>query len=179
MLRNDRFFILTGGPGVGKTSLLEELRRMGFGCVEEVAREIIKEQVTDGGNALPWGDTALYASIMHRRSVETYISASSEGVVFFDRGIPDTLSYIRLINGALTKEMDADAREFRYNQRVFILPPWPEIYETDSERKQDWEEAVRTYEQLQKTYRAYGYELIELPKASVEQRADFVLYYIY
>jgi len=187
---NNAYFIITGGPGVGKTTLLEELRRRGFRCVDEVAREIIRRQVKEGGNALPWGDTMRYAELMHQRSVATYREAGdgpiddgringnpmSGGPIFFDRGIPDTLSYVRLINRDIPAMMDDDARQMRYNPKVFILPPWQEIYETDTERRQDWEESVRTYRQLQKTYEGYGYQLVELPKITVEERADLLLH---
>ena len=36
-------FIITGGPGAGKTTVLTELQRLGFTCVPEVARQIIQE----------------------------------------------------------------------------------------------------------------------------------------
>jgi len=64
---------------------------------------------------------------------------------------------------------------FRYNRRVFIAPPWQDIFQQDSERKQDFEEAVRTYEALVASYTTYGYELVEIPRVSVEERARFVL----
>ena len=57
---------------------------------------------------------------------------------------------------------------FRYHSRVFIAPPWEEIFRQDRERKQDFEEAVRTYEVLAETYAKCGYELVELPRVSVE-----------
>lgn len=44
-------------------------------------------------------------------------------------------------------------------------PPWPEIYEQDSERKQSYDEAERTYESMVATYTVYGYELVHLPLA--------------
>jgi predicted ATPase len=64
---------------------------------------------------------------------------------------------------------------FRYNQRAFIALPWRAIFEQDNERKQTFEEAVRTYEALAKTYVGYGYGLIELPRLSIAQRLRFVI----
>ena len=64
---------------------------------------------------------------------------------------------------------------FRYNRRAFVMPPWGEIYETDRERKQDFAEAVRTYEALAATYAECGYELVEVPRTTVEDRMRFVL----
>ncbi|MCD8177326.1 MAG: AAA family ATPase [Tannerellaceae bacterium] len=53
-------YILTGGPGVGKTSLLDGLRQKGFLCVDEVARDIIRNEMVTGGNAVPWGNVQEY-----------------------------------------------------------------------------------------------------------------------
>ena len=54
MIYKPNFFIITGGPGVGKTTLLEVLAKQGFPYVPEVARKIIREQVSQNGDALPW-----------------------------------------------------------------------------------------------------------------------------
>lgn len=101
--------------------------------------------------------------------------AQDQGVVFFDRGVPDVLGYLRLLGLPVPSHMDNAARAFRYNRRVFIAPPWREIFQRDSERRQDFEEAERTCEAMVATYRDYGYELIELPRAAVEERVRFVL----
>jgi predicted ATPase len=73
--------------------------------------------------------------------------------------------------------MQQAAEIFRYHRKVFIAPPWQEIFQNDNERKQDFDEAERTYEAMIETYKAQGYELVELPRASVEDRAHFVLDY--
>ncbi len=97
------------------------------------------------------------------------------GLVFFDRGIPDVAGYLRLLNRRVPDHVDKAARSFRYDRRVFIAPPWEEIFEQDQERKQDFDEAVRTCEVMIATYAAYDYELIEIPRFTVEERVQFVL----
>ena len=66
-------------------------------------------------------------------------------------------------------------QDFRYNPQVFILPPWPEIYETDSERKQTYQEAVETYDVMFSTYQQLGYIPIIVPKGTPEERVNFVI----
>lgn len=174
---NHNFFVITGGPGVGKTTLLRELEKINFKCIPEIAREIIKEQVSRNGKALPWKNTELYKELMMERSIASYKLANQTNneIIFFDRGIPDTLSYARLINSTISTQMDFYTNHYRYNEKVFILPPWLEIYTTDSERKQTWKEAVQTYETLAGTYKQYNYDLIEVPKAPVKERVEFIL----
>lgn len=174
----NNFFILTGGPGVGKTTLLRSLEKEGFSIVEEVARRIIQEEVQKRGDALPWADKTKYAERMLRGSIESYAHqqvTSPHNITFFDRGIPDTLAYAQMEGLILSPELFEQSNEYRYNPIVFILPPWEEIYQIDQERKQSWEEALKTYHEIQDTYLAHHYQLIEIPKASVEDRRDFVM----
>jgi predicted ATPase len=169
------FYVITGGPGVGKTTLLDAMEKEGFSVVPEVARKVIKEQQEMGGNALPWGDTGLYTKLMLKGSVESYIeNAENENIIFFDRGILDTICYSDMIGNGISAEMDEYAKKL-YNKRVFILPPWFEIYATDSERKQDWEEAEMTYHKMKIIYEKYGYDTIDVPRDSVRNRVSFVL----
>lgn len=85
------------------------------------------------------------------------------------------MGYLRLSRLQVPEHVQRATKIFRYNHRVFIAPPWKEIFAQDRERKQDFEEAVRTYETMVLTYKECGYELIELPRAPIAQRLEFVL----
>jgi len=175
------FIIITGGPGSGKTTLLDEIQKKNYSYVPEIAREIIQTQVTSEGDALPWKNAKKYRDLMLDKSIESFISAlvnPQKQPLFFDRGIPDTLAYTKLINIPISKKLVSATRKYMYNKKVFILPPWEDIYITDSERKQDFEEAVATYKIMFETYKHLGYELIEVPKMSVEERACFIIKHV-
>ena len=176
MIDKANFYVITGGPGVGKTTLIKELERRGYKCIPEVAREVIREQNTIGGDALPWKDRELYSSLMLQRSVRDFTRLAEEkDIYFFDRGIPDTYGYKMLIHLPIDPELEYAAITYRYNVAVFILPPWTEIYETDDERRQTLQEAIDTYSALRAAYEGLGYRVVDVPLANVAQRADFVL----
>src|SRR6476646_4988836 len=61
---SDRYFVITGGPGSGKTALIEALRSRGYACSNEAGRVIIQDQVAIDGRALPWRDPLLFAELM-------------------------------------------------------------------------------------------------------------------
>lgn len=171
-----RYHILTGGPGSGKTTLLDALRAAGFACSVEAGRGIIQDQVAIDGPGLPWRDPAAFAELMLTWEMRSHHLAQQEtGHVFFDRGVPDIIGYLQLTGLPVPAHMRHAADRFHYNRQVFIAPPWPEIFHQDAERKQDLGEAVRTYEAMVSVYSDLGYELIELPRAPVGERAAFVI----
>lgn len=172
----ERFFIITGGPGAGKTTLLDALAARGYQRSVEAGRAIIKDQMVIDGPALPWRDPALFAEAMLVFDMRSYRMAEDmPGTVFFDRGVPDMIGYLRLMNLPVPPHMVRAAATFRYNRRVFIAPYWPEIFANDRERKQTPEEAQRTCESIMNTYRELGFEIVVLPEAPVAERVRFVL----
>jgi len=173
---NPNLFVFSGGPGCGKTTVLTELTKLGLPCVPEVARQIIQEQVASGGTALPWNDRAAYTDLMLRRSIDSYLAhACATQPTLFDRGIPDTLGYARLIGLRETAAIEHAIQTYRYAPVVFIPPPWEEIYSTDTERKQDFVEAERTFCVVSKAYEDCGYRVVLLPKTTPASRAQFIL----
>ncbi|WP_317167146.1 AAA family ATPase [Winogradskyella wichelsiae] len=147
--------------------------------VPEIARELIKEQNEINGEALPWKNKEMYKSIMFDRSIRSYEQfdkkKNKENFIFFDRGFLDTICYAELIQSEITEQMKSYAESWRYNKSIFMLPPWREIYKTDSERKQNWDEAVITFQKMTETYKNYGYTIIEIPKKPINERAEFIL----
>jgi predicted ATPase len=171
----DRFVVVSGCSGGGKSALLEELRRRGCPTVEEPARRIVKEQLLGGGTALPWTDKVAFA----RRCIAMALSDRKAARrlkgrwVFFDRGLIDASVALRHLTGE--PALNAIKRSHRYHQRVFLAPPWPEIYVTDNERRHSLDAGVAEYQRLVDAYPALGYEVTILPKVGIAERAEFVL----
>ncbi len=174
-MKNSNLFVITGGPGSGKTTVLRELEREGFRCAPEVARQIIQEQLRQGGKALPWADRERYTDLMLDRSIQSYKEHTPAlRPTFSDRGIPDTLAYAFLIGMPDVEFIRRACARYRYAPQVLLAPPWKDIYETDRERKQDFDEAERTCELVARIYRECGYKLLELPRSAPKARAKFI-----
>lgn len=141
--------------------------------MEETARAVIRDQVARDGRGVPWLDNDLYVSLCAARDVAIFDGlADDERRTFFDRGIMDSYG----ANGATPSPALVEAVQTRrYNALVFVLPPWREIYETDAERKHDWPEAERTFDLICARLPTLGYEPVIVPKASVAERAAFIL----
>jgi predicted ATPase len=101
--------------------------------------------------------------------------ADADEPVFFDRGIAELAGYFRLIGAPVPASAERAAENYRSSRIVFLTPPWREIYRQDAERRQDWAEAVRTFELVRDAYVKADYEPIEIPRDTVARRVSFVL----
>lgn len=134
-----RLFVITGGPGAGKTTLCAALAERGVAITPESGRAVIKEQTASGGRALPWVDPSAYAGAIFARDLTQYEAAALRpGLSLFDRGFPDNAAYLAMLGLPITAALDAACQSHRYAEPVFVAPPWEEIYTQDAERKQDW-----------------------------------------
>jgi len=171
----NNFVIISGCSGGGKSTLLAELQRRGHAVVEEPGRRILRDEMRVGGERLPWVDKVAFLRRILAVALEDHEEATKEGHerVFFDRGFIDAAAALEELTGELFLSRLNQAH--RYHKRVFLAPPWPEIYVQDEERRHGSDAALREFERLQRAYPALGYRVLMLPKTSVAERADFVL----
>lgn len=167
--------VFTGGPGSGKSTIIHELACMGYAVSRESGREIIRQQTAIEGDGVPWRNPQLYAELMLAQDMRSYQQQNEGGLLFYDRGIPDIIGYLKTIGEDVPEHFYRAAKLYRYHHKVFVFPPWPEIYAQDRERKQPFDEALRTYEAMVSVYCGEGYEVVTVPKAPVAQRGAFVL----
>jgi predicted ATPase len=170
----NRHVLISGCSGGGKSTLLVEFASRGFSVVEEPGRRIANQELERNGNALPWTDMAAFARRAIEVAIEDHFAASSQsGWTFFDRGLVDAAAALQHATGEPLQEELIAAN--RYHERVFLTPPWPEIYGTDPERRHGFDDAVAEYDRLAALLPTLGYEIVILPNAPVRERADFIL----
>ena len=84
----NRFVVISGCSGGGKSTLLAELGRRGHTVIEEPGRRIVVEEMNDGGSVLPWVDMAAFARRVITTALADRSSApASSGWIFFDRSL--------------------------------------------------------------------------------------------
>jgi predicted ATPase len=173
---NKEIVVIIGGPGTGKTTIIEGLLAKGFCCYPEISREVTLEAKKQGIEQLFLENPLLFSELLLEGRKKQFHNAQKEphNIVFLDRGIPDVLAYMHYIGDSYPAFFDQACRDHIYT-KIFLLPPWEDIYISDNERYENFEQAKLIYNHLTETYQKYGYDLIEVPKGTVEDRISFIL----
>jgi predicted ATPase len=179
---NPKKIVITGGPSTGKTSLIERLGKEGYHCFPEVIRSMTLDAKNEAGlsgfttNPIavvrdPLGFNRKIMEARMRHFEES--TAMAEPLVFFDRGLPDVLAYMDYFDQEYGPEFIDALESYRYDS-IFLLPMWQEIYTSDSERFESYEEAMEIHRQLHLTYTRFGYRVVEVPKDTIARRVAFI-----
>lgn len=168
--------VIIGGPGTGKTTIIDGLIEKGFCCYPEISRAITLEAQKQGIDQLFLEKPLLFSELLLEGRKKQFRNALNEphDIVFIDRGLPDILAYMHYLNTSYPDIFDTACREHIY-AKIFILPPWEEIYESDEARYENYEQSELIYNHIKETYQNYGYNPIEVPKESPDNRILFIL----
>jgi predicted ATPase len=167
--------VITGGPGAGKTALLQALRARGYTVVGDSPRAIIQDRRRRGLSPRPNANE--FARETLRMDIENFVHhAATPGYVFFERSVLDALCGLDQIAPLSETELKMWLSKYQYCSKVFLLPSWQAIYVNDDERDHTFEHAELVYRTMREWYRRLErYQIMEVPKVSVEERCTYVL----
>lgn len=168
--------VLTGGPGTGKTTILDELHKQGYTCKQEVSRQVTKMARKNGIEQLFLKDPMLFSKLLLEGRVQQYKDAVKlkSDFVFFDRGIPDVHGYMNYLGLKYPEIYERKSKKYVYDS-IFLMPPWQKIYITDNERYESFEQSLAIHNHLKNTYESLGYKINEVPFGDVKERVKFIL----
>ncbi|MDN3700535.1 AAA family ATPase [Vibrio artabrorum] len=168
--------IITGGPGAGKTTLIDALGDIGFPIFAESSRQLIEQQSQLENGILPWLDLPGFARLCLTVMSEQKDQANQHPIALLDRAIPDICGYL----SQARLEIDEAYREASqgYHRQVLFCRPEASIYVQDDVRPYPFEEALEIHHALVTVYQELGYETVEVPFMSVKERVQFVEQYL-
>jgi predicted ATPase len=164
-----RKYVLTGGPGTGKSSIILALERRGETVVREAAKDHIKFRQAQG-IAEPWLEDDFQACILDLQVMREKILSNDR--IFIDRGIPDGLAYL---DGTCktSHRIMAEQAKVRYD-KVFLVES---LYYTERTliRREEHHQAIAITARLTHIYEKLGYEIVRIPIAALDERIDLIM----
>jgi predicted ATPase len=171
----DWMVVVSGCSGGGKSTLLAGMALRGYPVYPEPGRQIVKEQLHIGGDGLPWENAVKFAELCVSRAMYFYNTAMpTDKPALFDRSMVDNISGLERLELPLPQYLKAALQQYRYARRVFMVPPWKELFSSDAERRHSFEDAEAEFASLLNAYKANGYEIVLIPKGTVSERASFL-----
>jgi len=164
-------YVLTGGPGIGKTTAIEILASMGYHVAPEIARMVIEEQKIKDSDVLPWKDLSKFQEKVAEEQLKMENTILAD-IVFMDRSIIDGHGYSKLANVESPILIGKVAKN-RYD-KIFVLDPLPH-FENDGLRFENPEEALIVHQAIIDAYKHFGYEPIFVPVLPPQERVEYIL----
>lgn len=167
-----RWYVITGSPSSGKTTIINSLYELGYAIVPEVARIVINEEMKKGRTLDEIRkDEVEFQKKVLKIKLEIEKKLPSDKIVFFDRGIPDSIAYLQLFG--INPEEIVDICKNKKYRKIFMLEMLP--FEKDYARIEDMKTTKRLHFLIRKAYEDLGYEIIDVPKISPEERIKLIL----
>ena len=177
-------YVITGGPGVGKTSIIRCLQNQGYHVVGEAATDVIRNAL-DRGIEKPWDKD--HKSDFNDEILELQYRRQNEvpdtGLVFFDRSMIDTLTYALIPMGGtkslktMTDKVQSVIDNHYYNTTVFFIDNLNGCENTEI-RHENLKQLQSIEHHLKQSYQALGYKVVHITRDTIENRAKQILSHI-
>ncbi len=168
--------VLIGGPGTGKSSVLNQLELRGYRCMPEISRDVTIKAQKEGIAQLFLEQPLLFSEKLLEGREQQFLDAenSKDAIVFFDRGIPSVVAYMRYFNTEFPPIFLEKNKHYKYT-KVFEFLPWKDIYISDNERYETFEQCLEISTYLRQAYLELGYDIITVPFGTIDERSNFIL----
>lgn len=174
---NTKKILITGGPGAGKTSIIDELEKRNFNCEHEIVRSLTIEGKKKGNDQAFLRDPLKFTKKLLDLRINQFNKIQENEITFYDRGVHDTLAYLKFIKVNIGDDLINKCMKIKYNM-VFVLPPWKKIYQQDDCRYESFEESIKIFNEIIKIYEYFEMNTIILKQGTIDYRVDKILSHI-
>ncbi|MBP6730762.1 MAG: ATP-binding protein [Chitinophagales bacterium] len=171
--KTTNWYVITGGPGSGKTTMVNLLKARGYKTTIENARHYFDMQRLNGHTV---EEVRKHQEEFQLRVLEMQIEVEKElqpdEVVFLDRAIPDALAYYKYLNIIIDPQLAEAMFKVNY-KKIFILDCLPLVQ--DYARTEDEEAQKKIHAVIVSVYESLPFPIIRVPVMLPHERVDFIL----
>ena len=167
------WYVITGGPGSGKTTVVNHLNMLGYHTTIEHARHFIDTQMISGKtveeirkNQMDFQHGILEMQILQESSL------SPGELVFLDRALPDALAYYRFLDLPVDTKLESLLKKVSY-KKVFILESLPLV--NDYARRENNADQKKISSLITEVYESLPFPVVHVPVLPPDKRVDFIL----
>jgi len=171
--KQTNWYVITGGPGAGKTTTVNLLQKRGYTTTIEHARHYIDTQRITGRTVeeIRKNQIEFQKGILDMQ-IEQEASLSPDDMVFLDRALPDALAYYNYLNLPIDEKLDNTLKEASY-KKIFILDFLPLV--NDYARNEDEVAQKKIHVLISEVYESLPFPVVHVPVLPPEERVDFIL----
>ncbi len=172
-MKRNNWYVVTGAPSSGKTTVISSLEGEGYHVVHEIARSYINQKLNQKLTIQEIKkDAKTFQDEIMKMQIKTEKGLCTEETVFLDRGIPDIYAYYNLYEIPFDLTLENKLKKASY-KKIFLLDMLP--YKDDYVRTESPEQQRRLYELIQEAYQYFGFKVVKVPVLSPQKRARFIL----
>jgi len=172
-LKQTNWYVITGAPCSGKTTLVNLLQDRGYKTTIEHARHYLDTKNAEGKTIeeIRSNQKQFQLGILEMQ-IQQEAELIPNDLVFLDRAIPDALAYYRFLNLDLDKRL-LDALSRTSYKKIFILDYLPLVQ--DYARKEDEAAQKKIHQILTEVYESMTFPVIHVPVLTPNERVGFIL----
>ncbi|MEU6374968.1 AAA family ATPase [Streptomyces sp. NPDC046909] len=167
-----RRYVLTGTPGAGKTSILRALAGLGHVVVEEAATSVIARAQARGEDE-PWTRASFIEDIVELQRTRQLTAPATNSLQVYDRSPVCTHALARYLGRpvppSLAAELERITTEGIYERQVLFVRNLG-FCEPTSARRISFAESLEFEKVHERSYREFGYELVDIAAAGLAER---------
>lgn len=171
MTKNTNWYVVTGPPCSGKTTVINALASLGYEIAPEVARMYFLQLLERKAKERILADPLCFQAEILKLEITREERLDKGKLIFFDRALPDSIAYYRNL-GVLPENVLRAAKHNHY-RGIFYLDALP--LQQDQVRHEDQETVNRLGRYIYEAYEKLGYDVINIPAMPIEQRVEMIL----
>ena len=169
-------YVITGGPGTGKSTTINTLKELGYNTIDEAARSLIKQGIIPDKDPIGFQLQVVEKQLSLESQIPEWGWSSTDNH-YLDRGLFDNVAYCKRyeinVPRTLQELVSQESKEKRYS-KVFILDPLP-FYANDAERPESETLARDIHQMVIEAYKKVGYEPVHVPVLAPKERVQYIL----